>query len=56
MERVVKLVKLNENGDIIENIEFYFLLILNDNIENISECGGEYCDFVFEVIMKFVGF
>ena len=49
MERAAKLAKLNENGDTIENIEFYFPSTSNDNIENTSERGGEHCDRVSEV-------
>ena len=40
MEGAAKLAKLNENGDTIENIEFYFPSTSNDNIENTSERGG----------------
>ena len=55
MERAAKLAKLNENGDTIENIEFYFPSTSNDNIENTSERGGEHCDPVSEVTTKLVG-
>ena len=55
MERAAKLAKLNENGDTIENIEFYFPSTLNDNIENTIERGGEHCDPVSEVTTKLVG-
>ena len=55
VERAAKLAKLNENGDTIENIEFYFLSTSNDNIENTSERGGEHCDPVSEVTTKLVG-
>ena len=54
MERAAKLAKLNENGDTIENIEFYFPSTSNDNIENSSERGGEHCDPVSEVTTKLV--
>ena len=54
MERAAKLAKLNENGDTIENIEFYFPSTSNDNIENTSERGGEHCDPVSEVTTKLV--
>ena len=37
MEIAAKLAKLNENGDTIENIEFYFPSTSNDNIENVHE-------------------
>ena len=55
MERAAKLAKLNENGDTIENNEFYFPSTSNDNIENTSERGGEHCDPVSEVTTKLVG-
>ena len=55
MERAAKLAKLNENGDTIENIEFYFPSTSDDNIENTSEHGGEHCDPVSEVTTKLVG-
>ncbi|XP_029195415.2 uncharacterized protein LOC114961032 [Acropora millepora] len=55
MERAAKLAKLNENGDTIANIEFYFPSTSNDNIENTSERGGEHCDPVSEVTTKLVG-
>ena len=55
MERAAKLAKLNENGDTIENIEFYFPSTLNDNIENTIERGDEHCDPVSEVTTKLVG-
>ena len=55
MERAAKLAKLNDNGDTIENIEFYFPSTSNDNIENTSEHGGEHCDPVSEVTTKLVG-
>ena len=55
MERAAKLAKLNENGDTIENLEFYFPSTSNNNIENTSERGGEHCDPVSEVTTKLVG-
>ena len=54
MERGAKLAKLNENGDTIENIEFYFPTTSNDNNENTSKSGGEHCDPVSAVTMKLV--
>ena len=54
MERAAKLAKLNDNGDTIENIEFYFPTTSNDNNENTSKSGGQHCNPVSAVTMKLV--